>query len=119
MLNVYFDIMYSLAQANHAFAHDLLLFSLHLKESHARMNRKEEFAMKKHPIQKYVAPIIVTILFILYLVFYFGVLLTVVDGIFSILLLVIPFAMACVIIYVCVERIKEIRSGEEDDLGKY
>ena len=75
--------------------------------------------MRKSPIKKYIAPIIVTVLFLLYLIFYFGVLATVIDGLFGILLLIIPFIMACVIIYVCVERIKEIRSGEEDDLSQY
>ncbi len=31
----------------------------------------------------------------------------------------IPLALMGVAIYVLVERIQEIRSGEEDDLGKY
>ena len=34
-------------------------------------------------------------------------------------LLIFPIALAGVLIYVCIDRIKEIRSGEEDDLGKY
>jgi len=32
---------------------------------------------------------------------------------------IIPLALAGVIIYVLVERIQEIRSGEEDDLSQY
>ena len=41
------------------------------------------------------------------------------DGVWKFLLGVIPLALAAAMIYVCIERIKEIRSGEEDDLGKY
>jgi hypothetical protein len=33
--------------------------------------------------------------------------------------LIIPICLMGVSIYVLLERIKEIRSGEEDDIGKY
>ncbi len=69
--------------------------------------------------KKMVAPIVVTVLMIIYYVVYFGFLITVVDGIFKILLGIIPLAFAGVMIYVCIERIKEIKGGEEDDLSKY
>ena len=69
--------------------------------------------------KKMVAPIVVTVLMIIYYVVYFGFLITVVDGIFKILLGIIPLAFAGVMIYVCIERIREIKGGEEDDLSKY
>ena len=69
--------------------------------------------------KKMVAPIVVTVLMIIYYVVYFGFLITVVDGIFKVLLGIIPLAFAGVMIYVCIERIKEIKGGEEDDLSKY
>ncbi len=69
--------------------------------------------------KKMVSPIVVTVLMIIYYVVYFGFLITVVDGIFKILLGIIPLAFAGVMIYVCIERIKEIKGGEEDDLSKY
>ena len=34
-------------------------------------------------------------------------------------LVVIPAALLAVLVFVFIERIKEIRSGEEDDLSKY
>ncbi len=37
----------------------------------------------------------------------------------KLLLAIIPLALAGVSIFVFIERIKEIRSGEEDDLSKY
>ena len=67
----------------------------------------------------YIAPIIVTVLLILYFVVYFGFLISLIPGWFKWLFVVFPIAFAGVIIYVCIERIKEIRSGEEDDLSKY
>ena len=39
--------------------------------------------------------------------------------ILKLVIAVIPIALASVIIYVLLERIEEIRSGEEDDLSKY
>ena len=69
--------------------------------------------------RKYIAPILITILLLLYLSVYFGVLIAVVSGFWKFVLLFFPLAFAGVLIYVCVDRIKEIRSGEEDDLGKY
>ena len=38
---------------------------------------------------------------------------------YKVLYVVIPFIMAIVMIVVLIGRIKEIRSGEEDDLSKY
>ena len=71
--------------------------------------------------KKMIAPIIITILFVLYYVgfacacFY-------IDGIpliVKILFGAIPLILAAVCVYVLIERIEEIRSGEEDDLSQY
>lgn len=68
-----------------------------------------------------IAPIIITILFVLYYVgfacacFY-------IDGIPLIVKIVfgaVPLILAAVCVYVLIERIEEIRSGEEDDLSEY
>ena len=75
--------------------------------------------MKNQKRKGYVAPIIITVILILYFAFYFGVLIAVIPNIWKYILLVIPISLAGVLIYVCIDRIKEIRSGEEDDLSKY
>lgn len=69
---------------------------------------------------KIVAPVIITVLCLLYFIGY-GVFITVMEMPWWIKLLgiVIPLILAGVSISVLVERIKEIRSGEEDDLSKY
>ena len=72
-----------------------------------------------HKKKKMVAPIIITILFVLYLVIYFAVIINTVSGIMKILLGVVPLALAAIMIYVCIQRINEIKGGEEDDLSKY
>ena len=69
--------------------------------------------------KKMVAPIIITIVFVLYLVIYFAVIINTVSGIMKILLGVVPLALAAVMIYVCIQRINEIKGGDEDDLSKY
>lgn len=75
--------------------------------------------MNKEKQKKYVAPILVTVILLLYLIIYFGVLISFLPNIWKFILLIPPIAFACVLVYVCVERIKEIRNGEEDDLSKY
>ena len=70
-------------------------------------------------IKKLIAPIIITVLLIAYLVIYFGFLITLLNGFIKYFLCIVPLAFAGVTVYVCVERIKEIKKGEEDDLSKY
>ena len=70
-------------------------------------------------IKKIIAPIIVTVIMVLYFVVYFGFLITVVEGIWKYLLGIIPFVLAVVMVKVCIERINEIKKGEEDDISKY
>ena len=65
------------------------------------------------------APIIVSILMILYYVVYFGVLISLLDGVFKYALGIFPIVFAVVMIKVCIERINEIKGGEEDDISKY
>ena len=69
--------------------------------------------------KKMIAPIVVTILMVAYYVVYFGFLITLIEGIWKIALGVIPFVFSVVMILVCIERIKEIKKGEEDDLSQY
>lgn len=69
--------------------------------------------------KKMMAPIVVTVLIIGYYVFYFGILLALLGGIWKYILGIIPLALFGVMLKVCIERIKEIREGEEDDLSKY
>jgi uncharacterized membrane protein len=75
--------------------------------------------MNEEHMKKMIAPIIVTVLVILYYVLYFGILIYVVPGVFKIIIGIIPLIFTGLMIYVCVERIKEINGGEEDDLSKY
>ena len=69
--------------------------------------------------KKMVAPILITIILVLYYVVYFGFLITLVNGIWKYALIIIPLVFSIVMIRVCIERIKEIKKGEEDDLSKY
>ena len=74
--------------------------------------------MKKHN-KKLIAPIIVSSIMVLYYVVYFGILMAVLDGIWKWFLGIIPLAFSAVMLKVCIERINEIKKGEEDDLSKY
>lgn len=75
--------------------------------------------MKKSHKKKMVAPIVVTVGLVLYYVVYFAFLITLVGGVWKYLLGIVPFLFSAVMIKVCVDRIQEIRSGEEDDLSQY
>ena len=66
-----------------------------------------------------VAPIVISVIIILYYVVYFGILIALLDGVWKWLLGIIPLALSAVMLKVCIERIKEIKTGEEDDLSKY
>lgn len=74
--------------------------------------------MKEHK-KKLIAPILVTILMVIYYVVFFGFLIALIDGVWKWLLGIIPLAISAVMLKVCIERIKEIKKGEEDDLSKY
>ena len=80
---------------------------------------EREQVMKKHG-KKMIAPIVITVLVILYFIAYFGFLIYLIDNIVLKLLSgIIPALLAAVMIYVCIQRIKEIKGGEEDDLSQY
>ena len=66
-----------------------------------------------------VAPIVVTILMILYYIAYFGFLISLLEGIWKYALGLLPLAFSGLMIYVCMQRINEIRKGEEDDISQY
>jgi predicted signal transduction protein with EAL and GGDEF domain len=70
--------------------------------------------------KKMIAPVGITALFLAYLIVY-GVVLFFVDVWRPVLLiLLIPLvALGAGMVYVLITRIREIRSGEEDDLGNY
>ncbi|WP_294463550.1 hypothetical protein [uncultured Ruminobacter sp.] len=70
--------------------------------------------------KKMIAPIVITVITVFYFMVYFGVLIFEVREIPWIILLgVVPLGFAAAMIYVCMQRINEIKSGEEDDLSKY
>ncbi|HPJ02910.1 MAG TPA: hypothetical protein PKU80_08725 [Candidatus Limiplasma sp.] len=76
--------------------------------------------MKKHT-RKLIAPIVITVLILLYFIGFIIVAATT-DWLplgWMIALIVIPLCLGGVMVYVLVQRIKEIRSGEEDDLSQY
>ena len=77
--------------------------------------------MKKENQKRYAVPIIITLILLLYFIVYFGVLISILPKDWKYVLFIFPLALAVIglLIYVCIDRIKEIRSGEEDDLGKY
>ena len=69
--------------------------------------------------RKYIAPIIVTVLMVAYYVVYFGFLIVLLPGIWKYVLGLLPLALSAVMVKVCIERIQEIKKGEEDDLSQY
>ena len=69
--------------------------------------------------RKMIAPIIITVIMILYYITYFGFLISLLDGIWKYALGIIPLVFSGIMIYVCIERINEIKKGEEDDISKY
>ncbi len=69
--------------------------------------------------KKMSAPIIISVIVVLYWVVYFGILITLLDGIWKIVLGIVLLALTTVMVKVCIERIQEILKGEEDDISKY
>lgn len=75
----------------------------------------------KQQTKKLIAPIIITAFLVCYFIFYIlGVSFIRETPIFmNILLILTPVCLIALSISMLVERIKEIKDGEEDDLGKY
>ncbi|MBO7309796.1 MAG: hypothetical protein J6U86_00190 [Clostridia bacterium] len=69
--------------------------------------------------RKMLAPILVTVILVLYYAVYFGFLITLVDGIWKYVLGIVPLIFSALTVKVCIERINEIKKGEEDDISKY
>ena len=69
--------------------------------------------------RKMLAPIIVTVIMVLYYGVYFGFLISLLDGAWKYVLGIFPAAFSAVTIAVCIQRIQEIKKGEEDDLSQY
>ena len=69
--------------------------------------------------KKMIAPIIVTVIIVLYYALYFGFLMTTLDNVWKYAFGILPLVFAGVMIYVCIERLIEIKKGEEDDISKY
>ena len=73
--------------------------------------------------KRYIAPIIITILAVIYLLgmaaaFFFS-LLQGMPFVLFLLLVIVPVGAAAGIVYMLIQRIREIRGGEEDEAGKY
>ncbi len=71
--------------------------------------------------KKMIAPIIITVVLVLY---YVGIIALFIfePGIpfgAKLAMIIIPLAICGVLIGACISRIKEIQGGEEDDLSKY
>ena len=69
--------------------------------------------------RKFIAPIVVTVLMVAYYVVYFGFLIALLPGVWKYVLGLLPLALSVVMVKVCIERIQEIKKGEEDDLSQY
>ena len=69
--------------------------------------------------KKMIAPILVTVFMVLYYIVYFGFLISLVEGLWKYLLGIVPLIFSAVMIKVCIERIREIKKGEENDLSQY
>ena len=70
--------------------------------------------------KKMIAPIIITILFLLYLTLYGWAVMEVANAAPVMIVLALPLiALGIGMVYTLYTRIKEIRSGEEDDLSDY
>ena len=66
-----------------------------------------------------VAPLLVTVIMSAYYVLYFGFLMLSLRGAWRYLLGLLPLVFVVITIGVCVERVREIKKGEEDDLSQY
>ena len=76
--------------------------------------------MKKHT-KKLIAPIIITVLIVLYFIAYMfiGSIIPGMPTFVKVLVLIIPIGLIVLSVYMLFERIDEIKGGEEDDLSKY
>ena len=66
-----------------------------------------------------IAPVIITVLLIVYYIAYFGLMISLLEGALKYLLGILPLLFSGVMIKVCLERLKEIKERNEDDLSQY
>ena len=66
-----------------------------------------------------IVPIVITVIIVVYCVVYFSISMLLFRGLWQLLLGFVPLILAVVMVKVCIERINEIRNGEEDDISKY
>lgn len=71
--------------------------------------------------KKLIAPIVITVLLILYYLIYLwiGVFINELPITMKMLLIIVAISFIVLTIYMLFERIGEIKGGEEDDLSKY
>jgi len=71
-------------------------------------------------IKKMIAPIIITIILAGYYITISYILINIsINIFFQVIIIIVSIILTISLIYVLYSRIKEIRSGEEDDLSKY
>lgn len=76
--------------------------------------------MNKKKKREIIIVIVINILILLYYIFYFYALAYLLEGsILRVVMGVMPFIFALIMIKVTLDRIKEIKGGESDDLSKY
>lgn len=64
--------------------------------------------------------IIITIFFVLYYLAYFGLIISLIPGVLlKVFFGIIPFIFMIFMIKTCIDRIKEIKRGELDDISQY
>ena len=69
--------------------------------------------------KKMIVPIIITFIVVLYYVVYFGFLISLLNTVWKYAFGIIPLVFSVIMVKVCIERINEIKKGEEDDISKY
>ena len=74
--------------------------------------------MKLHKT-KMIIPIVITVIIVVYCVGYFSISMLLFRGLWQFFLGLVPLVVAIVMVRICMERINEIRNGEEDDISKY
>ena len=75
--------------------------------------------MKKH-MKKMIAPIVIAAVFLIYLGIYAAILTNIPEFHPAVILMTIPLVLlGAGMLYALFTRIREIRSGEEDDLDNY
>lgn len=66
-----------------------------------------------------IAPIVISVIVVAYYVVYFGFIISNLSGVWKYFLGIIPLVLSVIMIKVCIERINEIKKGENDDISKY